>query len=366
MGRMTIRNAVKALAPYRFTPHAEPVKLDQNESPDDVPATLKARVVKRLADGAWNRYPDLTPTRLEARLAEHAGWDPDGVVVGNGSNTLIQALTVVAALGRRVVTVAPTFAVYATQARLLDAELVEVPLGPRFALPVEALRAVLAEGDGAFFLANPAAPTGNLFGAHEVAPLLEAAASGTLAVLDEAYAEFAGAHLTELVARHPHAVSLRTFSKALGLAGARVGYALAHPEVARELRKALLPFSLDLWQLTVAEVLLDEPALVTERVAHVARERARLTERLAALPGLEPFPSRTNFVLFRAPDPAALHAALLRAGVVIRRQDHLPGAAGCLRVSVGTAAENDTFLAACRSALEAGADAAAPSTGGPR
>lgn len=366
MSHMTIRDAVKALAPYHFTPHPEPVKLDQNESPDDVPRAVKERVVERLLRGPWNRYPDLTPTRLEARLAARAGWDPEGVVVGNGSNTLIQALTVVAGLGRRVVTVAPTFAVYATQARLMGAELVEVPLGPGFALPVAGLRAAVTGREGVLFLANPAAPTGNMFRPDEVEELVVAAGDGMLAVVDEAYAEFAGADLSEVVRRHPNAVSLRTFSKALGLAGARVGYALARPEVASELRKALMPFSIDLWQLGVAEALLDEPELVRDRTAHVMRERTRMSAELALLPGLEVFPSSANFILFRAPDPGAIYGRLLEAGIVIRRQDHLPGAQGCLRVSVGTTEENTAFLAACRSALVAEAGAAPRPTGGPR
>ncbi len=342
---------MKALAPYRFTPHPEPIKLDQNESPDDVPRAVKERVFRHMAEVSWNRYPDLTPTVLEGRLAVRHSWDPAGVVVANGSNTLIQALTMVSGLGRAVVTVAPTFAVYASQARLLDADLVEVPLCDDFGLPSAGLRAAVADRPGVLFLANPAAPTGNLFSETQVEDLFLAAGPEMLVVIDEAYAEFAGASLMGLARRHPNAVILRTFSKALGLAGARVGFALAHPEVAQEVRKALLPFSVSPWQEAVAMALLDEPELVAARVEHVLKERDRITAALAKLPGLEPFPSRANFVLFKAADPPRLYQRLLQAGVVIRRQDHLPGAARCLRVSVGTAAENDAFLAACEVAI---------------
>ncbi|HRP47923.1 MAG TPA: aminotransferase class I/II-fold pyridoxal phosphate-dependent enzyme, partial [Trueperaceae bacterium] len=253
---MTIRNAVKALAPYHFTPHPEPIKLDQNESPDDVPELIKVRVMQQLAGVAWNRYPELSPARLEGKLAAKHEWPTAGVVVANGSNTLIQALTIVAGLGRKVITVAPTFAVYAAQARLLEARLIEVPLGADFALPSSALLSAMAGGPGVLFLANPAAPTGNLFSAAQIEELIEAGADQTLVVIDEAYAEFAGADLVKLVARYPNAVILRTFSKAFGLAGARVGYALAHAEVAQEVRKALLPFSVNPWQVAVASVLL--------------------------------------------------------------------------------------------------------------
>ena len=343
---------MKALAPYHFTPHPEPIKLDQNESPDDVPELIKVRVMQQLAGVAWNRYPELSPAKLEGKLAAKHEWPTAGVVVANGSNTLIQALTIVAGLGRKVITVAPTFAVYAAQARLLEARLIEVPLGADFALPSSALLSAMAGGPGVLFLANPAAPTGNLFSAAQVEELIAAGADQTLVVIDEAYAEFAGADLVKLVARYPNAVILRTFSKAFGLAGARVGYALAHAEVAQEVRKALLPFSVNPWQVAVASVLLDEEDLVSARVQHVKDERARIVAALAEMPGVRPFPSEANFVLFRTSDPAGVYERLLAAGIVIRRQDHLPGAAGCLRVSVGTSSENDAFITACRSAVE--------------
>lgn len=352
MERMTIRESVKALGAYRFTPREEPIKLDQNESALDAPIELKQRVGDALAALPWNRYPGGAAGELERRLAERHGWDPDGVVVANGSNVLIQALTIAAGLGRRVVTVAPTFAVYAQQARLLDAELVEVPLGERFELPLDALERAVAGHRGVLFLPNPAAPTGNLHPEAELERLL-AASAGMLSVIDEAYGEFSGTDHAELVRRHPHAVSLRTFSKALGLAGVRVGYLLAAPALATEVRKALLPFSFSALQAAIASALLDERDLLTERVAAVTAERERVAAGLAELPGVRVFQSVTNFILFRVADAAGLYVALLRQGVVVRRQDHLPGATGCLRVTVGSAADNDAFLAAAAASLGA-------------
>src|SRR5690606_8161479 len=114
----------------------------------------------KLASGAWNRYPEVHPMGLAATLGARHDWPAEGVTIAGGSNLLIQTLTIVAGLGRRVLTVAPTFSVYALQARLLGAELTEVPLGPGFSLPVDALRAELARGEGVLFLASPMAPTG--------------------------------------------------------------------------------------------------------------------------------------------------------------------------------------------------------------
>lgn len=359
MDRMSIRESVRRLPAYRFTPRPEPVKLDQNESPEDLPEALKRQVLEVLERTPWNRYPDVSPRSLERALAKRHDWDPDGVVVANGSNVLIQALAIVAALGRSVVTVRPTFSVYPAQAELLDAELVEVPLGDGFALPLDGLRRALEGRSGALFVPNPAAPTGNLHPVPEIDALLDAVPDSFLPVIDEAYAEFAGQDHLPLIRARPGAVSLRTLSKAAGLAGVRVGYALTTPETADEVRKALLPFSVTALQVAIAEAVLAHPELIEARVERVRSERERMLGAMRAQPGVTPFPSVTNFVLFRVDRPAELYAALLRRGVVIRRQDHLPGAEGCLRVSIGSSRENDAFLTALPEALAEARDLAA-------
>lgn len=342
---MSIRPAVRALARYQFTPRDEPVKLDQNESPLDLPEPLRRRVLERLGAVAFHRYPELHPVTLERALAERHDWDPEGVVVTNGSNVLLQALAIVAGIDQTVFTVAPTFAVYALQARLLGAELVEVPLEEGFALPGRGLLEAMAGRRGVLFLANPAAPTGNLFPEASLEPLLDAARGSVTVVLDEAYAEFAGSDHRPLVRRYPGtAISVRTFSKAQALAGGRIGYGLMDPGLAAEVRKAVVPFSLSSLQVAVALSVLEAPEVVAERVDRIRGERRRLFGALTALEGVEVFPSAANFLLFRVADADAVYRGLLRSGVVVRRQDHLAGLRGCLRVSVGTPDENDAFL----------------------
>ena len=342
-----------ALPAYRFEHHPQRVKLDQNEAPDALSPELLAAAMELIRSVDFNRYPDLHPVALEEALGRLHGWPAAGVVVANGSNVLIQALVILAGIGRSVVTVSPNFAVYAAQARLLGAEAVEVPLGAGFALPTEGLLAALHDRRGVLFLTDPAAPTGNPHDPADIGRVMTAAdSSGAwLSVIDEAYYEFAGSDHSQLVRRLPSAVSLRTFSKAAGLAGVRLGYALASPEVATNLRKVLLPFSVSALQVAVGLSVLERPASGAARVAAVASERPRVMAALQRLPGVEVFPSVTNFVLFKVNDPAAVHRALLAADVVIRRQDHLPGAEGCLRVSIGTPGENDAFLAAVSAAI---------------
>ena len=351
---MSIRASVRDLARYHFTPRTSSVKLDQNEGPSDLPEAVREAALERLRSAAWHRYPELHPRTLEEAIAARHDWDPDGVVVSNGSNVLLQALVIVAGIGQSVLTVTPTFAVYGMQARLLAADLIEVPLeGAGFALPVDGLRAAMAGRRGIAFLPNPAAPTGNVHPRRELTAVIERGGDDWLVVLDEAYGEFAGTDHLDLVAAHPHAISLRTFSKAFGLAGVRIGYALMSPDLAADVRKGLLPFSLSSLQTAVAMAALQHPEYVEERVMQARGERERLLAGLASLPEVEPMPSRTNFVLFRVPDADAVYRGLLERDIAVRRQDHLAGLHGCLRVTAGAPAETDAFLETLQAVLRA-------------
>lgn len=352
---MRIRESVLDAPPYNFSAAPAAVKLDQNESPYALPPVVAARVAQVTADVALNRYPQLQAFDLAAALAGRHEWDPAGVVVANGSNTILQGLVIAAGIGRRVVTVVPTFPVYAQQAQLLGAELVEVPLERgSFALPVDVLAERLAHGRGLLVLANPAAPTGNWHPEDEIVRLIEAAGDRYLIAIDEAYQAFAGTDLSHL-ARMPGVVVVRTLSKSAGLAGLRLGYALCAPDLATQLRKTVMPFSVSTLQQAVAGVVLEHDELLDARVAEIRSERERLHAALTEVPGVEAFPSSTNFVLFRTGDAAGVHRGLLDAGILVRRQDHLPGLAGCLRVSVGLPEENRRFLEALGRVLASGA-----------
>ena len=343
--RMNVRPEVHALPAYRFKAYPASIKLDQNESPDDLPDELRRVALERLRSAAWHRYPDLHPEALAARLGERHGWPADGVVVAGGSNVLIQALVVLSGLGRTVLALAPSFSLYELQARLLAADLVEVPLGPGHAFPTAAVAEVVGRGAGVAFLPTPLAPTGNAVSRDDVRRVAEAAAEGWTITLDEAYGEFAGTDHDAVARAHPGVVRLRTLSKAFGLAGARLGYGLMDPGLATELRKALVPFSVSALQVAVAEAALDAPDVVDARVARTIAERERLTTALRER-GVAFVPSVANFVMLSVPDAAAAHEGLLAQGVLVRRQDHLPGLPGGLRVSIGRRDENDAFLRA--------------------
>jgi histidinol-phosphate aminotransferase len=346
---MFIRPEVKAAPPYNFTPHPAAIKLDQNESPYDLPEALKAKVLERFQALDFNRYPDLAGESLRPKFARFYHWDEKGIVVSGGSNILIQAFVTAAGIGNTVLTVAPTFSVYPLQANLQGAKLVEVPLNTDFSLPFDTLLSELQQGQGVFFLANPAAPTGNVFSAEQIEKLAEASSQSWLFVIDEAYHQFSKTDYSYLVKRYSHIASLRTFSKAFGLGGVRLGYALMQSELAVHIQKLIMPFSISGLQLVIADVVLDEVVttphhFVQGRIEETLSERARVMHELKALPNIHIFPSETNFFMMRVPHAETFYKQLLEAGIIIRRQDHLPGLSNCVRVSIGAPQENDKFL----------------------
>ncbi len=343
-----VRAAVRAVPAYPFTPLDVPIKLDQNENPYDFPEELKAEALRRMAARPWNRYPDLHADTLRDAVARYEDWDPAGVVVTPGSNVLIKLLTELAGIGQTVLTVNPTFSVYTLEAELLGARLVQVALNPDFSLPVAELRAALErEEPGVLYLTQPHAPTGHVDAEADVRALTEAAeAAGWVVVLDEAYHQYSRSDYRGLVREGPARLSLRTFSKAWGLAGVRVGYLLASPELAANLQKLVSAFNVNLLAQAALEVALEQPGYVQARVAEGIRERERVLAALANHPTCQALPSQANFFLLRTPDADAAYRHLLSRGIVVRRQDKLHLLAGCLRVAIGTPEENDALIAA--------------------
>ncbi len=348
----SINPQVRALHAYTLRPERVGIKLNQNENPWDAPDSLKQEVAERLARLDWARYPDFVPVSLHEKLARHAGWRPDGVLAGNGSNELIQALlTVTMGPGKRVLLSEPTFMLYRQIAVIQGGEVVRVLLHDDFSFATGKLKQSLAAyAPAVTVLCSPNNPTGSLLSLEDLAELLEAAPG--LVVVDEAYGEFAGVSAVSLLPRYPNLVVLRTFSKAMGLAAWRVGYCLASPELTQEIGKALLPYNLSLFAQTVAEVALERyDAELQPRVARIVAERGRVYAAIAALPGLQPFVSAANFLLVHCAKlpPREVYEEMLRHDILIRDVTGYPLLGEHFRVGIGTPAENDKMLAVLRS-----------------
>lgn len=362
-----VKPAVRGLVAYNVALPRAPVKLNQNENPWDLPEPAKRRVVEKALARSWSRYPDLVPRDLLDALARFSGWRSDGILVGNGSNEAIEALLrATVGAGTRVLVSEPTFTLYAHLAKVLGGEMVRVPMAFRgapaagFAYDVEAILAARrSSGAPLTIVCSPNNPTGTSLEVEDVERLCRD--GDGLVVIDEAYHEFSARTVVPLLGRHPNLVVLRTFSKAMALAGLRVGYLLASPELVGEITKARLPYNLDFFSQAAALAALEEKDALATSVHRLVAERERLFARLRDLPGARAFSSDANFFLieFLAADPRAVFAAMLRRGVLVRDVTSYPRLERCLRVTVGTPEENDAFLHALGTALaEAGMDLA--------
>ena len=348
-----IKPAVRALGAYTLRPYEPRIKLNQNESPYDVPAPLKARVLAIAAERPWNRYPPFVAQNFMSAVAEANDWPTDGILVANGSNELIQAvLAVVVGAGVSVVIPEPTFTLYRLMTEVNSGSVDSVPPRADLRFDVDAIiAAAQASSAAVVVLCSPNNPTGAALTEHEIRRVHDE--TGALVLLDHAYIEFGGYDARPLLPDHPRLVLLRTFSKAMSLAGLRAGYLLAHPELAREVNKAKLPYNINFFsEFAAAEVLLSRD-LLQPQIREIRDERDRLYAGLAAIPGIDVYPSEANFVLFRVADHKRVFARLLdEYGILVRDVSGYPMLDSCLRVNAGTPEENAAFLAAVRTIVE--------------
>ena len=363
----SIKDSVLALRPYTLAPHRASVKLNQNENPWDAPVEIKQETLNRMKDRAWSRYPDFTPQRLRERLAEFSGWQANGIIAGNGSNELIQALLMVTiGEGKRVLITEPTFALYRQIATVLGGEVVSVPLNRELQFDMAALLEEIEEKQpDVTIICSPNNPTGCVISDEQLIVVLKAARG--LIVVDEAYHEFAGPgspagqpgwggghSAVPLLGDHENLVVLRTFSKAMAMAALRVGYLLASPGLVQEISKAVLPYNLNAFSQTAAEVAIEMfEARLKPLVEAICGERDRLYVGLASIPGLVPVQSRANFMVVRASmEPNQIFAELLERDILIRDVSGYPMLKDYFRVSVGTPAENDLLIRALKEILK--------------
>jgi histidinol-phosphate aminotransferase len=342
-----IKPRVRALKAYTLSPDRGEVKLNQNENPWGVPEVIRRETLRRMETSSWSRYPDFVPASLHEKLAGFAGWRADGVVAGNGSNELIQAtLMVTVGEGKRVLISEPTFALYRQITTVLGGEVLTVPLNGELRFDIEALRVAIERDEpDVTILCSPNNPTGCRIEVEELESLLDA--TGGIVVIDEAYFEFSGRTVAPLLERHANLAVFRTFSKAMGLAGLRVGYLLASPELAREVSKAVLPYNLNAFSQTAAEVAVEMyEAELRPTVALIVAERERVFTELQGIEGLSPVASCANFMVVRSEiEPRRVYDELLRRGrILVRDVSSYPMLKDYFRVSVGTPAENDRLL----------------------
>jgi len=348
-----VREEIRRVTAYHVPPAQGMVKLDAMENPYRLPPELAREMGARLAEVAINRYPDPSGELLKRRLRETMRIDRSlELLLGNGSDEILQIVSLALAKpGATVLSVEPSFVVYRLAATAAGMRYASVPLREDFSLDAHALqRAIERDRPALTWIAYPNNPTGNLFPREAI---LEAVrASPGLIAVDEAYYAFSGgASMLADVGRHPNLIVVRTVSK-LGLAGLRLGVAIAPPGWIHELDKLRMPYNVNVLTAAAADFLLERHEVFDSQTAAIVAERARLEAALDGMAGATRFPSAANFVLVRVPDGPGAFEALRQRGILVRTfHGSHPLLAHCLRLTVGTPDENTRMLDALAAAL---------------
>ncbi|HSE32356.1 MAG TPA: histidinol-phosphate transaminase [Pyrinomonadaceae bacterium] len=346
----TIKPKVRELRAYSLKPYRASIKLNQNENPFDLPRAVKEEVMRRISERAWSRYPEFIPASLLKRLSDFSGWPYEGLLAGNGSNELIQALLLVTlGQGKRVLVCEPTFSLYRQIATVLEADVSGVRLTAELGFDVSGLRRAIREQQPEVtIICSPNNPTGCVISDEDLSMLLSE--SRGLIAVDEAYHEFAQHSVVGLLGEFKNLVVLRTFSKAMALAGLRVGYLLGDPEIVQQIAKAVLPYNLNVVSQTAATVAIEMYATeLRPLIEEIIGERERLFIALQKIEGLDPVVSRANFMVVRSTcDPKRVFSELLDRDILIRDVSSYPMLESYFRVSVGTPQENDLLIGALR------------------
>ena len=344
------RDVVRRMHAYTLALRSTSIKLNQNESPFDVPPSFKREVLDRVGRLPWNRYPEFEATRLRTALAAAYDLTPDSILAGNGSNELLAAaIGTFVEPGKRVAIPRPSFALYESLVAIAGGETLPIDFDPRTGvLPLDRMIAAV-ERDGAevVIVCSPNNPTAGVLPDDGIERLL---ATGAVVLFDRAYGDF---HDDRLPMLHDRLVVFSTFSKAWGLAALRLGWLCSTGSTCREIRKVKLPYSLNVVSEEAAILALENSSYRDANVRTITDERERVFAALSAIDGIEPFPTRANFVTFHVEDSAAIFESLVADDILIRDVSRYPNLSSCLRVSIGSPLENDRFLISLRRALEA-------------
>ena len=346
------RDDLALLEGYHSAQVSVAVRLNTNEAPEPPPPGFADALADEMASLDWHRYPDRSYTALRTAIAHHHGVDPAQVFAANGSNEVLQTLCLAYGGPDRCVAVfEPTYALHSHIARITGTGVATGERTDGLALDLDEVRRVLLEATPAItFLCSPNNPTGMVEDQATIREVLGLVPG--LLVVDEAYGQFAPWSALELVGDDVPLVVTRTYSKTWSMAAARLGYLIGPRAIVAQLDQVVLPYHLDAVKQVAGRLALEYGDAMRSRVASLVEERGRLMARLAELP-VTVWPSGANFVLFRPDqrDGAAVWQALLDHSILVRDCSSWPRLDGCLRVTIGTPAEDDAFLAALEDAL---------------
>ncbi|HYZ92616.1 MAG TPA: histidinol-phosphate transaminase [Actinomycetota bacterium] len=338
------------LEPYSTSGTASgKILLHANENPYPLPSDVMDEVLEATSKLELNRYPPAAPTELIAEIATYAGVDPSWVWPGDGSNeVLLQASLAYGGPGRTALLFDPTYVMHMRQAKMAGTSVETIRRESDFSISLDAaVHAIERHTPDVVFVCTPNNPTGTVTPIGDIRSIADAASG--LVIVDEAYHEFSGATFVPYLEQHPNVIVSRTLSKAFRLAGLRLGYGIAAPELLEEMGRVRMPYGLSSFTQLAATIVLRHREKVLEVVSSIAAERDRIATTLAGLDGVDVFDGAANFVFFRHARAAEFVAALAKHGIVIRDFSFLEGCEDCLRVTAGTPEENDAFLSVAAS-----------------
>lgn len=322
------------------------LKLNANEAPTSLPPLVEERVLTRLSRVSFNRYPNHELQDLGEQIADQYKLRPEQIFFGNGSSEIIEKLFFAfGGSGHSIVYPEPSFSMYRIYVKAADAKGVPVGLEEDYSLDREKyVRAVKESKASLAVICTPNNPTGNLIPLKDIEYIAQNIDCAFL--VDEAYLEFAGEKesAVSLLEKYPHLIVARTFSKAYGLAAARVGYMMADAAIVEMTEKAFMPYHLNVLSLVTADIVYQMRDEFLPRIYMLRDECRRVGDVLGDMPGLTVYPSYTNFILLKYAKAEALNEYLTERGIGVRSFGSAPRLENCLRVSMGTREENDVWL----------------------
>lgn len=325
------------------------IKMDANENPYSIQEPLRKKLLEEIGRVDLNRYPVAGVPQLRERFAKYYGVNKNMIMLGNGSDELIQTLclTLKGKINGVLIPV-PTFSMYKIIAVNTGNKVVEVPLDKNFDLDVDAMTGRIKDKFPAIiFLSSPNSPTGNLFSRKKIEAIINKAPG--IVVLDEAYASFSGRSLLSLLKKYDNLIFLNTLSK-LGMASIRLGFLIGHKDMVAQLDKVRLPYNINSLSQIAANFFLDHEEEFSKQIIEIANRREELYRGLKEIKWIRAYPSRANFIFFScAFDSNRIYNKLAAEGIVVKNLNSPPLMPNCMRVTVGNKKENETFLKALKS-----------------
>ena len=318
------------------------ITLNANESTMNLPPIVEDRLMGRFASVAFNRYPGAEDyLSLTRQIAANFKVQPENILLGNGSSDAA------------IVYPQPSFSMYGIYAAAAEAKGVPVDLEPDYTLDLEKfVSAVIKNKARLCVICNPNNPTGTGFSVSDIQYIADNIPTSCAFLVDEAYVEFYGQSAVSLLKDYPNMIIARTFSKAYGLASARVGYSIASAAMTDMIGRSFMPYHMNTLSLVTADIVYQMRHEYVPRIQMVIAERKRLAEAVKQVPGFTVYPSETNFLLIRHEAASALNEAFERQGIGVRSFGVAPRLTNCLRISMGTREENDTWLSILKAFAE--------------